>query len=74
MGNLIEQSAQLASVAPDTNKLKQRLRAADTDVLESVRQALRIGGYDIRLQSNNLKQWIFEVQNALREKLITMVY
>lgn len=66
--NLIEQSAQLASVAPDTNKLKQRLRAADTDVLESVRQALRIGGYDIRLQSNNLKQWIFEVQNALREK------
>ena len=66
--NLIEQSAQLASVAPDTNKLKQRLRATDTDVLESVRQALRIGGYDIRLQSNNLKQWIFEVQNALREK------
>ena len=29
---------------------------------------MRIGGYDIRLQSNNLKQWIFEVQNALREK------
>ena len=66
--NLIEQSAQLASVAPDTNKLKQRLMAADTDVLDSVRQALRMGGYDIRLQSNNLQQWIFEVQNALREK------
>lgn len=66
--NLIEQNAQLASVAPDTNKLKQRLMAADTDVLDSVRQALRIGGYDIRLKSNNLKQWIFEVQNALREK------
>jgi len=33
-----------------------------------VRQALRNGGYDIRLQSNNLKQWIIEVQNALREK------
>ena len=66
--NLIEQSAQLASVAPDTNKLKQRLMAADTDVLDSVRQALRMGGYDIRLQSNNLQQWIFEVQDALREK------
>lgn len=66
--HLIEQSAQLASVAPDTNKLKQRLMAADTDVLASVRQALRMGYYDIRLQSNNLQQWIFEVQEALREK------
>lgn len=66
--NLIEQNAQLASVAPDVSKLKQRLTAADTDVLDYVRQALRKGGYDIRLQSNNLKQWIFEVQDALREK------
>ena len=66
--NLIAQNAQLQSVAPDVNKLKQRLTAADTDVLDYVRQALRKGGYDIRLQSNNLKQWIFEVQNALREK------
>ena len=65
--NLIKQNAQLASVAPDVNKLKQRLVAADTDVLDSVRQALRIGGYDIRLKSNNLKQWIFEVQNELRK-------
>ncbi|MDY6301298.1 MAG: hypothetical protein SPL96_05330 [Bacteroidales bacterium] len=65
--NLINQNAQLASVAPDVKKLKQRLIAADTDVLDSVRQALRIGGYDIRLKSNNLKQWIFEVQNELRK-------
>lgn len=65
--NLIAQNAQLESVAPDVNKLKQRLTAADTDVLDYVRQALRKGGYDIRLQSNNLKQWIFEVQDALRE-------
>lgn len=64
---LIAQDAQLASVAPDTNKLKQRLQAADLDVLDCVRQALRKGGYDIRLQSNNLQQWIFEVQQALRD-------
>ncbi len=64
---LIAQDAQLASVAPDINKLKQRLQAADLDVLEFVRQALRKGGYDIRLQSNNLQQWIFEVQQALRD-------
>lgn len=66
--NLIKQNAQLSSVAPDIQKLKQRLTAADTVVLDYVRQALRKGGYDIRLQSNNLKQWIFEVQNSLREK------
>ena len=64
---LIAQDAQLASVAPDINKLKQRLQAADLDVLDCVRQALRKGGYDIRLQSNNLQQWIFEVQQALRD-------
>lgn len=63
----IEQNVQLASFAPDVNKLKQRLIAADTEVLDSVREALRKGGYDIRLQSNNLEQWIFEVQNKLRE-------
>lgn len=66
--SLISQNAPLASVAPDTRKLKQRLAAGDTKVLDCVRQALRLGGYDIRLQSNNLKQWIFEVQQALREK------
>lgn len=66
--SLIEQNAQLKSVAPDIFKLKQRLAAGDPGVLDYVRQALRKGGYDIRLQSNNLKQWIFEVQNAIREK------
>ena len=66
--NLISQNVQLESVAPDVNKLKQRLEAADTAVLEEVRNSLRKGGYDIRLQSNNLLQWILEVQNALRDK------
>ncbi|WP_232220147.1 DUF6079 family protein [Prevotella falsenii] len=65
--NLIAQNALLASVTPDTKKLKQRLMDVDTVVLDSVRQALRMGGYDIRLQSNNLQQWIFEVQNASGE-------
>ena len=64
---LIVQDAQLASVAPDIKKLKQRLQAADPGVLDFVRQALRKDGYDIRLQSNNLQQWIFEVQQALRD-------
>lgn len=63
----IAQNGKLRSVTPDVNKLKQRLDAADTEVLDCVREALREGGYDIRLQSNNLEQWIFEVQDKLRE-------
>lgn len=63
----IAQNGKLRSVTPDIEKLKQRLEAADTDVLSCVRDALREGGYDIRLKSNDLEQWIFEVQNKLRE-------
>lgn len=66
--NLIAQNGYLASKTPDTAKLKQRLEAADVDVFDCVRQALLEGQFDIRLKNNNLKQWIFEVQDALREK------
>lgn len=66
--SLINQNKQLESVTPDIKKLKQRLESGDTMVLDSVRSALRRGGYDIRLRSNNLQQWLFEVQDALREK------
>lgn len=65
---LISQNAQLASTAPDLNKLKSALQTCDSEVMERVREALRKGGYDIRLKNNNLQQWIFEVQEALREK------
>lgn len=60
--NLISQDARLGSIAPDTSKLKQRLSAGDTDVLAAVCSALRQGGFDIRLRSNNLLQWLLEVQ------------
>lgn len=66
--NLIAQNGLLASKTPDISKLKQRLAAADVDVLDCVRNALVKGQFDIRIQNNNLKQWIFEVQSALREK------
>lgn len=65
---LIDQNPLLKSKAPDVQKLKQRLAAADVDILDSVRQALREGRFDIRLNSNDIKQWIFEVQAALRDK------
>ncbi len=67
---LIEQSKELKSVAPDLKKLKQRLSDGDTSVLDKVRIALRESGLDIRLQSHNLKQWLLDVQDALRENTV----
>lgn len=66
--SLIDNNTILSSVAPDLKKLKQLLSAGDTEVLDRVRNAQRIAGIDIRLQGNNIQQWIFEVQNALKEK------
>lgn len=65
--SLLDNNSILSSVAPDLNKLKQSLAACDTDVLERVRSAQRVAGIDIRLKGNKIQQWIFEVQNKLRE-------
>lgn len=64
--NLIDNNTILSSVAPDIKKLKQELLKCNSDVLERVRNAQRIAGIDIRMRGNNLKQWIFEVQDELR--------
>ena len=66
--SLIDNNIILSSVAPDLKKLKQLLMAGNTEVLERVRNAQRVAGIDIRLQGNNIQQWIFEVQEKLREK------
>ena len=63
---LIDNNPILSSVAPDLKKLKQLLSAGDTEVLDRVRNAQRIAGIDIRMQGNNIQQWIFEVQNELK--------
>lgn len=65
--SLLDSNSILSSVAPDLNKLKQLLSACDTEVLDRVRNAQRIAGIDIRLKGNKIQQWIFEVQNKLRE-------
>ena len=64
--SLIDKNTILSSVAPDLKKLKQMLQAGDLEVLDRVRNAQRIAGIDIRLQGNNIIQWIFEVQDKLR--------
>lgn len=65
---LIDSNTMLSSVAPDLKKLKQLLQNGDTEVLERVRTAQRTAGIDIRLQIQNMKDWIFEVQNALKQQ------
>lgn len=65
--SLLDNNSILSSVAPDLNKLKQLLSACDTEVLDRVRNAQRVAGIDIRLKGNKIQQWIFEVQNKLRE-------
>ena len=65
--SLLDNNSILSSVAPNLEKLKQSLSACDTDVLERVRNAQRVAGIDIRLKGNKIQQWIFEVQNKLRE-------
>lgn len=65
--SLIDNNTILSSVAPDLKKLRQLLSSGDTEVLERVRNAQRIAGIDIRVHSNNIQQWIFEVQNELKK-------
>lgn len=65
--SLIDNNPVLSSVAPDLKKLKQLLVAGETEVLDRVRNAQRVAGIDIRMKGNDLQQWIFEVQNRLKE-------
>lgn len=65
---LIQNNEELKSVAPNTDKLKSRLRSCDTEVLDRMCMALRNGGYSIPLQIANLQNWLFEVQGELRKQ------
>jgi len=66
--SLIDNNTILSSVAPDLKKLKQLLTAGDSEALDRVRNAQRIAGIDIRLQGNNIQQWIFEIQNEIKKQ------
>lgn len=62
---LIQRNAELRSYAPDTKKLIQELKNMDTAMLRHIKQALREGGFTIRLEQGSLNKWFFEVQNEL---------
>ena len=66
--NLISNDVQLQAVAPDINKLVSLLKNCDLAILEKVRNALRNGGFDIRIGNANITKWFFEVQNELASK------
>lgn len=62
---LIQGNAELRSYAPNTKKLIQELKSADTAMLRHVKNALREGKYEIRLDKENICRWFFEVQDQL---------
>lgn len=65
---LIENSPQLAAIAPTVEKLKNKLINNDLSTFTKVIESQRNTGIDIRLSSNKLVDWFFEVQNNLAEK------
>lgn len=65
---LIAKNAELASYAPDRNKLIKDLKEADSSVLTLLNNALRKSGLHVRLEQENLCKWFFEVQDELAKK------
>lgn len=66
--DLISENAILRSVAPTKEKLVSLLKTGDTSTLGKVKEALREGKFDIRLDNANLATWFFELQNGLAAK------
>ncbi len=66
--NLIGTSPQLSAVAPTPDKLVDELSRYDISILNRLKNALREKQLSIRLRSENLAQWFFEVQKKLAEE------
>lgn len=65
--NLITQNPKLRALTPDLKMLKRRLADCDTGVMDRIREVLRENRFDVRMNSNNLLNWLIEVENKLRE-------
>lgn len=63
--NLIADSPKLKSIVPTRERLIAELQNGDTGTLAKVKEVLREERHDIRMDSADLKQWFFEVQNEL---------
>ncbi|MDR0895826.1 MAG: hypothetical protein LBN06_11100 [Prevotellaceae bacterium] len=65
--DIIVQNPKLEAYASDVKTLAGKLRAADTSILTQVKMALADRRMDIRLNSANICDWFFEVQDKLEE-------
>lgn len=64
---ILNQNPKLSSYTPTTDKLIANLQAQDSGTLSKVKDVLRDSGIDIRLDSEKLSSWFFEVQNKLAQ-------
>lgn len=62
---LLKKNKKLQTYVQNRNKLLTNIRACDLSTLSLVREALRDGQYDIRIDSSKLKQWIQDVQDVI---------
>ncbi len=62
---ILEQNPKLSSLTPTIEKLIADLQSQDSGTLSRVKDVLRDSGIDIRLESERLSSWFFEVQDKL---------
>lgn len=65
--DIIEHSNVLKAYAPDVRTLANKLHSCDTGILSKARLALNERRIDIRLDSANICDWFFEIQDKLAE-------
>lgn len=64
---ILQQNPKLSSFTPTTDKLITNLREQDSGTLSKVKDVLRDTGIDIRIETEKLSDWFFDVQNKLAE-------
>ncbi len=64
---ILEQSPKLSSFTPTVDKLIASLTEQDSGILAKVKDVLRDTGIDIRLETEKLSDWLFEVQDKLAQ-------
>lgn len=64
---ILEQSPKLSSFTPTVDKLIASLTEQDSGTLAKVKDVLRDTGIDIRLETEKLSDWFFEVQDKLAQ-------
>ena len=64
---ILQQNPKLSSFTPTTDKLVANLKDQDSGTLSKVKEVLRDRGIEIRLETEKLSDWFFEVQNKLAQ-------